>query len=66
MPVGYPIGIEFDAGYNKLPRDMKTALIKEIATNFENRENYLIGDSANVLSGATIETLNKYRLQIAY
>ena len=43
------------------------AILKDIATNYQNRENYLDAENSGlILSQATINILNQYRKQIIY
>lgn len=43
------------------------ALLKDIATNYQHRENYLDVDNGGlILSNTTIQILNKYRKVIIY
>lgn len=42
--------VEYECGYTTLPKALKEAILKEVSTAYENRENYVIGDSVSPLS----------------
>lgn len=47
-------------GASGLPKGLKQAILKQVSTDYENRENYLIGDSANELSSSAKMTAQSY------
>jgi hypothetical protein len=47
-----PFTVTYDAGFTTLPSGLKLAMKKQIATDYENRENFLVGDSATELSSS--------------
>ena len=42
--------IEYEAGFASVPKGLKLAILKQIATDYENRENYIIGDQGYEIS----------------
>ena len=54
------VTITYTTGFTTLPKALKQAILKEVATNYENRENYLIGDSVNELSSSARMTAQSY------
>jgi uncharacterized phiE125 gp8 family phage protein len=42
--------VTYVAGYTTLPSELKTAIKKQVATDYWNRENFVIGESVNDLS----------------
>lgn len=47
-------------GSTGLPKGLKQAILKQVSTDYENRENYLVGDSANELSSSAKMTAQSY------
>lgn len=47
-------------GASGLPKGLKQAILKQVSTDYWNRENYLIGDSANELSSSAKMTAQSY------
>lgn len=47
-------------GNSGLPKGLKQAILKQVSTDYENRENYLVGDSANELSSSAKMTAQSY------
>lgn len=52
--------VTYKAGFNPVPRDLKIAVLKQIATDFDNRENLVIGASTEKLSNATKNLVSPY------
>lgn len=54
--------VNYVAGYatGLLPKALKLAILKQVATDYENRENYVIGESVNELSNAAENLAFKY------
>ena len=44
------VTITYTAGFTTLPKPLKQAILKEVATNYQNRENYYIEGTYNELS----------------
>ena len=42
--------ISYEAGFAVVPKGLKLAILKQVATDYENRENYVIGDQNYELS----------------
>jgi hypothetical protein len=42
--------IEYEAGFAVCPKGLKLAILKQVSTDYENRENYSIYDQAYELS----------------
>jgi|APGre2960657404_1045060.scaffolds.fasta_scaffold03648_2 uncharacterized phiE125 gp8 family phage protein len=42
--------VQYVAGFTTLPKALKEAILKEVSTSYENRENYILADSATILS----------------
>jgi len=42
--------VTYVEGYSTLPSELKTAIKKQVATDYWNRENFVIGESVNDLS----------------
>lgn len=56
------INITYVVGWGNagLPKGLKQAILKQVSTDYENRENYLVGDSANELSSSAKMTAQSY------
>lgn len=55
-----PVGVRFQGGFQKIPIDIKHAILKQAATYFENRENFVIGASVEQLTNDSTAILDKY------
>jgi len=44
------LAIEYEAGFTIVPKGLKLAILKQVSTDYENRENYSIYDQAYELS----------------
>jgi uncharacterized phiE125 gp8 family phage protein len=55
-----PIEIEYVAGYTSLPTDLKIAIMKQVAIDFQYRESTIEG-SVTELSNSAKKTANTYR-----
>ena len=42
--------IEYEAGFAVAPKGLKLAILKQVSTDYENRENYVVGEMAYELS----------------
>ena len=42
--------IEYEAGFAVAPKGLKLAILKQVSTDYENRENYVVGEMAFELS----------------
>lgn len=42
--------IEYEAGFAVVPKGLKLAILKQVSTDYENRENYVVGEMAYELS----------------
>lgn len=42
--------IEYQAGFAVVPKGLKLAILKQVSTDYENRENYVVGEMAYELS----------------
>jgi uncharacterized phiE125 gp8 family phage protein len=52
--------VNYTCGYVNLPKALKEAILKEVSTSYENRENYVIGDSVNALSNSAQQLARRY------
>jgi hypothetical protein len=52
--------ITYVAGYTTLPKALKEAILKEVSTSYENRENYVIGESVNGLSNGAKQLAQRF------
>ena len=57
-----PVRITYSAGYSTLPEGMKLGIMQLAASFFENRQNEIVGTSANMISHSSIHTLYPYKL----
>jgi len=60
-----PIEIEYVAGYTSLPSDLKIAIMKQVAIDFQYRESTIEG-SVTELSNSAKKTANTYRRILMY
>lgn len=56
-----PIEIEYVAGYTALPADLKVAILKQVAMDFEFRENVLDSSQVTELSNGAKQHAQSYR-----
>jgi uncharacterized phiE125 gp8 family phage protein len=42
--------VEYQAGFAVVPKGLKLAILKQVSTDYENRENYVVGEQAYELS----------------
>lgn len=52
--------ITYVAGYTTLPKALKEAILKEVSTSFENRENYVIGEGVSQLSNSAKQLAQRF------
>lgn len=52
--------VQYVAGFTTLPSDLKTAIKKQVATMYWNRENYIVGESVNNLSDEAKYLANRF------
>ena len=52
--------VQYQAGYSSLPSVLETAIKKQVATMYWNRENYVIGESVNELNDEAKEICNRF------
>ena len=55
------INVTYDSGYEVLPKALKEAILKEVSTSYENRENYVIGEGATQLSNGAKMLAQRYK-----
>lgn len=56
-----PIEIEYVAGYTTTPADLKVGIMKQVAMDFEYRENVLDSSQATELSNGALQQVASYR-----
>lgn len=54
--------IEFNAGYTTLPESVKQAILVMCSTAFNNRDDYVLGQSANQMPSTSRDLLDRVRL----
>lgn len=59
------VSIEYTAGYLTVPAPIKTAILMQVATLYENRQNEVVGASANVIAFGTQSILFPYKMMFA-
>lgn len=58
---GYPVEVEYTAGYNPLPADLKIAILKQVGMDFQYRENVVETATLTELSNGAKQNASSYR-----
>ncbi|MFD2597521.1 head-tail connector protein [Sphingobacterium corticis] len=51
--------VTYQAGFGKVPADLKLAIMKQVATDYDNRENFTVSERSQVISGVELSNSAK-------
>jgi hypothetical protein len=59
------VSIEYNAGYTVVPPPIKTAILMQVATMYENRQNEVVGTTSAVINFGSQQILYPYKMMFA-
>lgn len=59
------VWLEYNAGYGSVPSPIKTAILMQVATLYENRQNEVIGSMPHPINNGTMSILFPYKMMFA-